>query len=191
MKKPLAYYLEPPPLPQEALEPVPDKQVSASQIWKFSRYSLLIEKRVLNCQVLMFTRVFFFSRIIFFVTCFPFISTYVPSSVSPNFYLFSSISSTLWHTYNCFINFPITLNDLSFCQQQVKEEVKAPDTPTSSDQSPRGVAKRGGKTQRNRRRQPRQVASVTNMASVIIDPINSTSTLMNCFFLWLFCFKFL
>lgn len=71
----------------------------------------------------------------------------------------------------------------------MKEEVKAPDTPTSSDQSPRGVAKRGGKTQRNRRRQPRQVASVTNMASVIIDPINSTSTLMNCFFFMVILFQ--
>ncbi|CAL4069283.1 unnamed protein product, partial [Meganyctiphanes norvegica] len=47
-----------------------------------------------------------------------------------------------------------------------KEEVKAPDTPTS-DQSPRG-GKRGGKTQatkRQRRTQTRQVPTVTNMAS--------------------------
>ncbi|XP_069936794.1 mediator of RNA polymerase II transcription subunit 12-like protein, partial [Cherax quadricarinatus] len=52
-------------------------------------------------------------------------------------------------------------------KQQVKEEVKAPDTPTS-DQSPRAASKRGGKAQRNRRRAPRQVASVNNMASVSV-----------------------
>lgn len=89
-----------------------------------------------------------------------------------------------------FYKSPINPNNFLFCQQQVKEEVKAPDTPTSSDQSPRGVAKRGGKTQRNRRRQPRQVASVTNMASVIIDPINSTSTLMIFFFYYYFYYEF-
>ena len=51
--------------------------------------------------------------------------------------------------------------------QQVKEEVKAPDTPTS-DQSPRGASKRGGKNQRTRRRASRPVPTVNNMASVSI-----------------------
>ncbi|XP_076043982.1 mediator complex subunit kohtalo isoform X2 [Oratosquilla oratoria] len=69
MSKPLSYYLEPPPLPPEDLEPVPDKQVAE----------------------------------IF-----------------------------------------------------IKEEVKAPDTPTS-DQSPRGGTKRGAKSTRRRTRQPRQM----------------------------------
>ncbi|MPC36417.1 Mediator of RNA polymerase II transcription subunit 12 [Portunus trituberculatus] len=49
-------------------------------------------------------------------------------------------------------------------KKQVKEEVKAPDTPTS-DQSPRGASKRGCKNQRTRRRASRPVPTVNNMAS--------------------------
>ncbi|RXG58705.1 Mediator of RNA polymerase II transcription subunit 12 [Armadillidium vulgare] len=64
---------------------------------------------------------------------------------------------------------PVPEKQISCNDLPMKEEVKAPDTP-SSDQSPRGTSKRGNKTQRPRKQRSRQ-PSVPPMANNPMQPM--------------------